>query len=550
MQIVKLSIQNFQSYGNIPTEIDFTDQSRLVLITGENGNGKSTILKALSFVLYGKVDGVTLKDIPNRINKNCLVTVDLYCNSQKVHIERGLAPDIFSVIVDENEIDTAGKANIQQYLETELFRIPYSMYKNIISISINDFKSFITMTPGDKREIIDRLFGLSIINDVSVILKDNKKKLNYNKDMLDKEMSGITTSIETIQKKINLIDEKLSTDDVDIDNTKHIIEVNTNTLDKIKSALKIIDEEGKKNTGIITEQNKIIGSCETGIKSIEASLKKFEAHVCPLCGAEITEEFHQHKVEESRISLNEYVSKRDSAVAKQQEMTTANQELMKKKQQLLDKQSELQTSIYQLNNKLNNSKEILLHEKESLLDTINQFDSNMKEKHKEIMLIDKKNDMNNILMDIFSDTGLKRFIFSNTLPMINATVASMLDKMNLNYQIVFDEDFNAKINYMNNEINYKSLSTGERKKVDFAVVLALLHTIKIKFPDINILFLDEVFSSIDQNGIYEMTTILRDISDTYNLNTFVINHVAPEEAQFDNVFVVTKDSGFSTITMQ
>ena len=158
MRIDSIELRNIASYGNALQKIDFTKkESNLYLTIGKNGYGKTTIANAIVFALYGKLDGVSLSDLPNRINKNLWVKIKLLCGTKKVVVERGLAPKKFKVTINGIEHDRAGKTNVQDYLEKEIYGIPYRVFKNVIILSVNDFKSFLTMGNKDKREIIDRL---------------------------------------------------------------------------------------------------------------------------------------------------------------------------------------------------------------------------------------------------------------------------------------------------------------------------------------------------------------------------------------------------------
>ena len=165
MKIKKVTFKNFCSYGNIPQVLTFDDsQSHLYLVMGSNGAGKSTIANAIKFLLYGKVDGMSNTDLPNRINKEMYGEIEIETKGKLVKIVRGLSPNIFKVYINGDEYDRAGKVNTQDYLEEELFEIPYQVFKNVIILSVNDFKSFLTMSPADKKNIVDKIFGFSLIN--------------------------------------------------------------------------------------------------------------------------------------------------------------------------------------------------------------------------------------------------------------------------------------------------------------------------------------------------------------------------------------------------
>jgi DNA repair exonuclease SbcCD ATPase subunit len=163
MRIKKVEWRNFSSYGNRTQELNLGNDSSLFQVVGENGAGKTSISQVISFGLYGKVEGKKLKDIPNRINGNAWVRITLDHFGSSVIVERGLDPNLFRLFIDGKEFDQAGNRTLQDYLTDDILGIPYYVFNNTISLSINDFKSFIKMTPQDKRGIIDKIFGFHVL---------------------------------------------------------------------------------------------------------------------------------------------------------------------------------------------------------------------------------------------------------------------------------------------------------------------------------------------------------------------------------------------------
>ena len=178
MKIKKVEFKNFASYGNRTQVIEFEkDKSDLYLVLGGNGAGKSTLAKVITYLCYGKVEGAHLRDLPNRVNKALWGKIWLESKGNRVEIERGIAPGIFNVKLNGAEYDVAGKVNLQDFLETEIYEIPYHVFKNVIILSVNDFKSFITMSPYDKKRIIDKIFGFSIINEMAEAVKEKRRSI-------------------------------------------------------------------------------------------------------------------------------------------------------------------------------------------------------------------------------------------------------------------------------------------------------------------------------------------------------------------------------------
>ena len=186
MNIQRIRFKNIGSYGNQIQEIELAKtDGGFYIVLGGNGVGKSTISHVIKFCLYGRVDGKKMGDIPNRINKEAWAEIELNCKGKHVIVERGINPTIFNVTVNGDIYDRAGKHNVQKYLEEEILEIPFYVFANVISLSINDFKSFLNMSVGDKRAIIDRIFGftsshkilLSSIDSISDSIASSKLSL-------------------------------------------------------------------------------------------------------------------------------------------------------------------------------------------------------------------------------------------------------------------------------------------------------------------------------------------------------------------------------------
>ena len=204
MRIQSIEFKNFASYGNSIQRLEFEeDNSELFLTLGKNGHGKTTIANAIMYALYGKVEGVKMADLPNRINKELWVKINLQCKTTEVSIERGLAPGKFEVKLNGIEFDKAGKRSVQEYLEEEIFGIPYHVFKNIIILSVNDFKSFLTMTNNDKKQIIDRMFGFSILNEMQQNIKEERKSLKVDLDIYERELTQLDENITSVNMKLN-----------------------------------------------------------------------------------------------------------------------------------------------------------------------------------------------------------------------------------------------------------------------------------------------------------------------------------------------------------
>ena len=172
-------------------------------------------------------------------------------------------------------------------------------------------------------------------------------------------------------------------------------------------------------------------------------------------------------------------------------------------------------------------------------------DSLVKEKFKK----EEKQDWIKTLDDVLGERGVKQMAIRTVLPSLNTEIMTLLQSMNLPYQVVFDEEFNATLYHMGMEVPSQTLSMGEMKKVDFVVLIAIMKLMKMKFSNINLLFLDEIFSSVDGEGVYSIVSILKGLTQEMGLNIFVINHAPMPHEIFDRKIEIVKKSNFSSLSV-
>lgn len=555
MKIEEISFRNIASYGGQLQQITFDKkQSHLYLVLGGNGYGKSTIATAIIFALYGQVDELNLADLPNRINKNLYVKIKLQCNGKSVVIERGLTPKLFKAEVNGVPLDQAGITNVQEYLETEVFEMPYRVFKNVIILSVNDFKSFLTMTPKDKRLIIDKLFGFSAINDMLLLLKKERKELNDSILSVDSELSTISQSIEATSTKLSEL-EKISTKE----NKKKIEKLKSDLVklksdyDKLNAAKTRLEEQADTISDEIDEKSKEYNTTHSNYTSAQKKIKLYENECCPECGKPLDTEFdNNRKVEFEEIVKASPVTLKDiedeiKSLKTQSFQNRENQNIV------IGKISSIGTNIENLKKELLNIANMVKSgdgEFSHLRSLITEFKESEEDKFNQKSSLNSENYFLSVIENMLGDEGVKNLAIKTILPGLNATIAHMVNEMHLSFHIRFDEKFNCIINHLGEDINPKTLSTGERKKADFIVVIALIKLLKLRFPQLNLLFLDEIFSSIDHDGIYSILKILSSVIKENELNTFVINHTVLPQEIFDKKIEIYKDNGFSKFTVE
>jgi exonuclease SbcC len=554
MRISSIEFKNFASYGNQVQRIEFdAENSEFFLTLGKNGDGKTTIANAIIFALYGKVEGVRLSDLPNRINGELWVKIKLQCGNMRIEIERGLAPTKFDVLINGVEFDKAGKRSVQDYLEEEVYGIPYHVFKNIIILSINDFKSFLTMTPSDKKQIIDRMFGFSILNDMQKTIKEERKSVKVDMDTYESELNQIMDNISSVKFKLNtLIEESSQKNKEKLEELKaSLVEMN----EEIKG-LKVnsddinsdIDGEKTQHDHKRSEASKLKHEIEYLKKKIEL----YEAGHCPTCETKLNTDWHNQQLDNLHVEIKD---KKDRILEVKGEMDSISESinnLKVSKNQIDNKVADLKYSMRNIKDELvkMSSNVSDANEFQHLKNLIKEFEETEKEKSDLKDNLSGEFNFMEIVESVLGEDGVKNLAVKTILPGLNTNIAAMAQTMHLQFQIRFDDKFNCIINHLGEEINPMTLSTGERKKADFIIIIAIIKILKLRFPQINLLFLDELLSSVDHDGVHNMLKILKQVITEHKINTFVINHTVLPHEIFDKKLQIYRENGFSKFVIE
>jgi len=549
MRIRKIEWKNFSSYGNKKQVLDFPESSCLFQVVGENGAGKTSISQVISFCLYGKVEGKKLGDIPNRINGNAWTRIEFEANGKNITVERGLEPTFFSLYIDGVKYDQAGTKNVQDYLADDLIGIPFYVFNNTISLSINDFKSFIKMSPQDKRAIVDKIFGFHILNQMREALKSEVKRIKESLDILSGKFQSTENSIDKSQEEMDSllaiieqeVKDELETLNESLDKFKNIQKIHSAKITEFKNHEQEIND-------LVTNTNRSLIEARTKYQDLERRLKLYQSEKCPTCEGPLDSDFHNdlktnltNEKDDSYIEFTECETSLTAVRGKESQMRTKKMDLQDKGIKIDSKIREVLSEIQRLESS-DKDKQV-----ESLKRIIDNLEEDKIKIGSDVAKIQEKNLWIKGLDDVLSEKGVKQMAIKTILPSLNSEILDLLREMNLEYQVVFDEEFKASLYHMGVEIPVPSLSTGEMKKVDFVVLISIMKLMKLKFSTINLLFLDELFSSVDPEGVQAILKILQKNSRSMGLNIFVINHAPMPHEIFDWKLDVSKTHNFSSI---
>ena len=561
----KIRWKNFLSTGNQFTEIDFQEKNTNLII-GTNGAGKSTMLDALTFVLFNKpFRKINKPQLINSTNeKDCLVEIEFEINSRQYIVRRGIKPTVFDISVNGTQLHReADDRAMQRVLENNILKVNYKSFTQIVILGSSTFVPFMQLTTANRREVIEDLLDIRIFSLMNNILKD---KIRTQKE----QIKSLDLKKETLKDKMkmqqNFIDElenrgkqNISANKTKI--TKLMKEVDDFMLDneKVEKDIHKYTKELEEVTGArqkLSKLNTLRGKISQKVSAITKEHKFFmENTVCPTCQQDIEEEFRVNRISDAQNKakeLKEGFDELESTIKFEQErerqfnalskeitnlthgISQNNTRISGNQRQIRDLESEIQTIADNLANR--NTE----HEK------LDQFKSNLAHTFSE--LTDKKQEIvhHDFAYSLLKDDGVKTKIIRKYLPFINQQVNRYLQMMDFYINFHLDEEFKETVKSpIHEDFSYSSFSEGEKMRIDLALLFTWREVARVKNSvNTNLLIMDEVFdSSLDGFGTDEFLKIIRYIIKDANI--FVISHKQDMRDKFESVIMFDKVKGFS-----
>ena len=561
----KVRWKNFLSTGNQYTEVNF-QKSATTLIVGTNGTGKSTVLDALTFSLFGKpFRKINKPQLVNTVNeKDCRVEVEFSIGTTHWKVIRGIKPAVFEIWRNDSLLDQSAAALDQQkWLEQNVLKMNYKSFTQIVILGSSTFVPFMQLTAANRREVIEDLLDIKIFTSMNNILKDKIRQvkeevrtLDLKKESLSDKVEMQTNFIEEIEKrgKKNIQDRKTKISNLDTEILAYMKENSVTEEDIFKYT-----KEQEYVTGA-TEKLKKLGNLKGKISQKVLTITKehkffTENSVCPTCTQPIEEDFRINKIDDAQSRAQELQSgykELEEAIKNEQErerqFTALSKEITKLnngisqnntrisgcQRQIRDLESEVQRLTDNLANR--NTE----HEK------LETFKDNLKTTYDE--LVSKKDTINyyDFSYSLLKDGGVKTKIIKKYLPLINQQVNRYLQMMDFYINFTLDEEFNETVQSpIHEDFSYASFSEGEKQRIDLALLFTWREVAKFKNSvATNLMILDEVFdSSLDGQGTEEFLKIIRFV--VKDANIFVISHKSGMDDRFEDVIRFEKIKGFS-----
>ena len=563
----KIKWKNFLSTGNQFTEVNF-EEHPTNLIVGTNGAGKSTILDALTFVLFNKpYRKINKPQLANTTNeRECLVEIEFSINSRQYVVRRGIKPNVFDIVVNGNQLHReADDRSMQRILEENILKLNYKSFTQIVILGSSTFVPFMQLTSSNRREVIEDLLDIRIFSAMNNIIKETLKEkknqvksLDLKRETLKDKMKMQKNFIEELENrgKANIEANEKKVDkllkEVDI-----YIEENEKTEEEVKVRTKK-QEEVTGATQKLSKLNNLKGKISNKVATITKEHKFFnENTVCPTCQQDIEEEFRLNRIEDAQNKAKELKEGYDELAntikfeqQRERQFTTLSQEITKlthdisqnntrisiNQRQIRECEHEIQTITSNLQNR-NTEHEKLEEFKENLHKTIEE-------------LADKKQEIvyNDFAYSLLKDDGVKTKIIKKYLPFINQQVNRYLQMMEFYINFQLNEEFNESVKSpIHEDFSYSSFSEGEKMRIDLALLFTWREVARVKnSANTNLLIMDEVFdSSLDGFGTDEFLKIIRYVIKDANI--FVISHKTDMLDKFENVIRFDKVKGFSRI---
>ena len=563
----KIRWKNFLSTGNVFSEVDL-QASKTNLIIGSNGAGKSTILDALTFSLFGKpFRKINKPMLVNSINeKDCVTEIEFSIGKKEYKVVRGIKPNIFEIYCNGNLWNQESSLVEQQKnFESNVLKMNYKSFTQIVVLGSSTFVPFMRLPLAQRREIIEDILDIQVFSTMNVLLKDKVRENNEEIKTLDYQIHLLEEKID-LQKKYMFELEKKTKEEITRKENK-ITELLQNENDQHTEIARLTSEVER-----YSKEMEELSNSATKLKKLNTFLFKIQSklsscqkehdfftgnHVCPTCTQDLSEEFRQSKIAEGEGELNnlqtgiedllDTISKEEE---RENEFSRLSQDVLK-----------LNASISQANYQISSVRKLIT----DIEGEIKELEGSNPDKKAEFVKLEGlvknkkdlgatyaeyKKDRDTLLVasQLLKDNGIKTRIIKTYLPAMNQMINQYLQRMDFYVNFTLNENFEEIIKSRYRDVfSYDSFSEGEKSRIDIALLLTWRSIAKLKNSvDTNLLILDEIFdSSLDQQGGMDLSWILRNFDD--NSNVYVISHRENLDGKFDRTLTAVKEKNFSVI---
>lgn len=561
--------KNFLSTGNNWTEIDLTN-SKSTLIVGHNGAGKSTMLDALSFALFGKPHrNINKPQLVNTINnKNCEVEVNFTVAGRTYKVVRGIKPAKFEIWVDGTMINQSSHAKeYQRILEQNIIKLNHKSFHQIVVLGSSSFIPFMQLSAQHRRDVIEDLLDINVFSKMNQLLKEKQSLLKDQIKQIEYELDLTKEKIALQSKYIREV-EDLSNDQIELKETEiqsaqeeinSLQKENTILTDEIETSSIGLQEETKKQHDKKTSLLHFTADFKGQIKTLVKESKFYEQNDnCPTCSQDIDKGLKETKLSAARekaAELNKALSdaSEQSAIVEQaiERLNNVSSDIREKTSTISSNnrtiarlQGHIQNQTAAITQLQGNDGDVAVA-KEELSKLKEQKDSTFERR----LTMNESFNYNQVILEMLKDTGIKTKIIKQYLPVINQLTNQYLQTLDFFVHFNLDESFTETIRSRHRDaFSYDSFSEGEKQRIDLALLFTWRQIAKMKNSvATNLLILDETFdSSLDHEGVGNLMKIIYSLGD--DTNVFVISHKGEIlDDKFNKKIEFIKEKNFSKI---
>lgn len=562
----KLRYKNFLSTGNAFTEIDLT-KTNSSLVVGQNGSGKSTMLDALSFALFGKAHrNVNKPQLINTVNnKDCLVEVEFAALGQQFKIVRGLKPAKFEIWQDGTMINQDSHAKeYQKVLEQNILKLNHKSFHQIVVLGSSSFIPFMQLPAQHRREVIEDLLDINVFSKMNTVLKEkiavlkdsireNEYALELNDSKIDTQKDHIVELEKISESAKDKLETELTEQQAELARLEDLVEEYTDT--RLREVEKFLFATKRK----IDELEKYDFQFDQKIKKFDKDIAFYaDNDTCPTCDQEITDDTKNRKLKEtseSRQQIEDASVTLGLEIAKHYDEMTWHEKILSEETSKFQDVEVYRRDIARTKARIRSLQCDLSQGGQDMdsLQTAKSTLEDLRRSREEIvqrkMDLAEEREYNNVITELLKDSGIKTKIIKQYLPVINKLTNQYLQVLDFYVHFDLDEGFNETIRSRHRDaFSYSSFSEGEKQRIDLALLFTWRQIAKMKNSvATNLLILDETFdSSLDADGVENLLKILETLDD--DTNVFIISHKGELlDNKFDRKIEFVKDKNFSKI---
>lgn len=583
LRIHNITMRNFMSIGNVTQAVNL-NRNNLTLVLGNNldlggdgarnGTGKTTLINALSYGLYGNaLTKIKQDNLINKTNgKQMFVTVDFEYNGEQYRIERGRRPAVFrlkrnGIDLNEGQDEAQGENRHTQVEVEQIIGISHSMFKHIVALNTYT-EPFLSMRAADQREIIEELLGITELSKKAESLREQIKQTKdfikdeeYEIKAKEEANKRILKSIEDIERRQRVwkknIDAEIQTLTSQLDDLSHI-DITTEIENHTKLA-----EFNEKKTKLdqaslwISNLNKDVGRQNSLITKLDTEIAALKSHTCYACGQDL----HDNKQEEILKSKTDQRKEAAMQILANESQLQDHQELVAYIGDIGDKPTVYYKSIqdaYEHQNLVTSVNDQIQRKKESV-DPYQEQIEEMKSNSLEEISYDKMNalisfkDHQEFLLKLLTnkDSFIRKKIIDQNLNYLNSRLDYFLEKLGLPHEVRFQSDLSVEIKELGRDLDFDNLSRGERNRLILGLSWAFRDIFESLYSTINTLFVDELIDSgMDTNGVEASLSVLKKMVRESNRTIFLVSHRDELQGRVSNVLNVVKENGFTSFSQE